>query len=82
MYGRAGDLTKLNNDRNNPNLSGFVRLQADRAHSKIVQQIKDKDLMRLRLRLINATRAGDQNEARKIEIAMRAHEKRDQETGT
>lgn len=82
MYGRTGDLTRLNRDRNNPALSGFVRLQADKAHAKIVRQLKDKTLMRMRERLIYATRAGDMTEARKIEIAMHAHEKKDQETGT
>jgi hypothetical protein len=82
MYGRAGDLAKLNRDRNNIQLPNIVRLRADRAHATIVAQLKDKKLMRLRERLINATRAGDEYEARKIEIAMRAHRQEDQETGT
>lgn len=82
MYGRTGDLAKLNRDRNNPLLPKITRLRADRAHTAIVEQLKDKKLMRLREQLINATRAGDQNEARKIEIAMRAHRNEDQETGT
>lgn len=82
MYGRAGDLAKLNRDRNNPLLPKIVRHRADKAHATIVAQLKDKRLMHMRERLINATRAGDQYEARKIEIAMRAHRNEDQETGT
>lgn len=81
MYGRAGDLAKLNKDRNNPDLPRITRLRADRAHAVIVEQLKDKKLMRMRERLINATRAGDPYEARKIQIAMRAYKKEDQETG-
>jgi lipopolysaccharide biosynthesis regulator YciM len=81
MYGRAGDLLKLNRDRNNPELSMFQRKQADEAHAKIVRQLKNKPLMRMRLRLINATRAGDLEEAAKIQIGMRALMKEDQETG-
>jgi hypothetical protein len=78
MYGRAGDLLKLNRDRNNPELSMFQRKQADEAHAKIVRQLKNKPLMRMRLRLINATRAGDLEEAAKIQIGMRALMKEDQ----
>lgn len=81
MYGRTGDLAKLNKDRNNPALPKFVRLQADKAHAKIVDQLKDKRLMRMRERLINATRAGDLNEATKIQRQMKAYQKQDQETG-
>lgn len=81
MYGRAGTLLKLNKDRNNPNLSKFERLQADKAHQKIVNQMKDKKLMRMRLRLINATRAGDITESSKIEQQMKDYLKEDRETG-
>lgn len=81
MYGRLGELTKLNDDRNNPRLSRFVRSQADKAHRKIVEQMKDKKLMRMRLRLIRATQAGDNVEALKIQAAMKAYEKADRETG-
>lgn len=81
MYGRASELKKLNDDRNNPGLPKFVRGQADKAHSKIVAQMKDKKLMNMRLRLIKATQAGDLPEAGKIEIAMKAHAKEDRENG-
>jgi hypothetical protein len=81
MYGRAGTLLKLNKDRNSPKLSKFERLQADKAHQKIVNQMKDKKLMRMRLRLINATRAGDLYESSKIEQLMKDYLKEDRETG-
>lgn len=81
MYGRTGDLAKLNADRNNPGLPKHVRHQADKAHAKIVEQLKDKKLMGLRERLIRATRAGDMKAASKIEQEMRAHTGEDRETG-
>lgn len=82
MYGRTGDLVKLNKDRNDYKLSKFSRSQASKAHAKIVMQLKDKQLMKLRLRLIKATIAGDMKEATKIEQQMRSYIKEDRETGT
>lgn len=82
MYGRDGELKRLNNDRNDPTLSRFTRKQADKAHSKIVAQLKDHKLMGMRERLIKATKAGDPYEAKKIETEMRAYTGEDRETGT
>jgi len=81
MYGRTGDLVKLNKDRNDYKLSKFTRSQADKAYAKIVVQLKDKQLMKLRLRLIKASIAGDLNEADKIQQQMRSFTKEDRETG-
>lgn len=81
MYGREGELSKLNRDRNNTALSFFVRERADRAHKKIVDQLKDKKLMGLREQLIKATRAGDQEASVKIQLQMRAHTGEEMETG-
>lgn len=81
MYGREGDLIRLNNDRNNPALSKFERYMADKAHATIVKQIKDKPLMRLRSRLIGAVKAGDHTNIDKIEKLMRSHTGEDKETG-
>lgn len=81
MYGRTGDLTKLNNDRNNPNLPKFVRQQADKAHHKITEQLKDKKLMRLREQLINAAKANDLQAQHNIQLQMREHTGEDRETG-
>ena len=82
MYGRTGDLLKLNRDRNDYRLSKFSRSQADKAYAKIVMQLKDKHLMGLRLRLIGAAKAGDLTESSKIEQQMRSYIKEDRETGT
>lgn len=81
MYGRAGELTRLNKDRNNPSLSRFQRKMADEAHSKIVEQMKDKRLMRMREQLIRATRAGDLEAANKIQLRMRDYLGESPETG-
>lgn len=81
MFGRDGELKKLNDDRNNPNLPRFVRRQADEAHHKIVEQMKDRRLMDMRLELIRATRAGDLEAINKIEKRIRAYTGEDRETG-
>jgi hypothetical protein len=81
MYGRNGDLKKLNNDRNNSSLSRLVRYRANEAHAKIVKQLKDTKLMALRLRLIRATRAGNMEISSRIQLQMRDHLKQDKETG-
>lgn len=81
MYGRTGELKRLNNDRNNYSLPKFVRQQASKAHATITKQIKDKKLMRMRLRLIKAVKAQDENEASKIEQLMRFYLRQDRETG-
>lgn len=81
MYGREGDLAKLNAARNNPSLSRFQRRQADESHKAIVEQLKDKKLMGMRERLIRAARAGDDYESDKIQRQMRAYQGQDQETG-
>ena len=81
MYGRTGELERLNNDRNDPKLPKFSRLQADKAHFKIVEQLKDKKLMRMRERLIYANQAGDMHEIDKIQKQMRDYTGEDRETG-
>lgn len=81
MYGRASELIKLNADRNDTRLPKFVRGQADRAHHKITEQIKDKKLMRMREELINAAKAGDLYEQDKIAKKMKAYTQEDRETG-
>lgn len=81
MYGRAGELERLNADRNNPKLPFIVRRRADEARTKILEQLKDKKLMGMREELINATRVGDTEAAAKIQMRMRAHTGEDMETG-
>lgn len=80
-YGRAGDLDKLNRVRNDHEKSDFFRWQADRSYARIREQLKDKQLMQLRLRLIKATQAGDRAEAIKITKQMRDYLGEDTETG-
>jgi len=81
MYGRTGDLEKLNKDRNDQSLPKIVRQRADQAHQTIVAQLKDKKLMGLREQLINAARANDLEAQHKIQIQMREHTGEDKETG-
>lgn len=81
MYGRETQLTKLNDQRNDTKLSKLTRLHADKAHSKITSQMKDKKLMSLRERLIKATIAGDTYETSKIQMCMRDYTRQDRETG-
>lgn len=81
MFGRDGELKRLNDDRNNSRLSKFVRQQADKAYHEIVRQLKDRKLMGMRLQLINASRAHDSVTAEKIQLQMRDYLKQDKETG-
>jgi hypothetical protein len=81
MYGRAGELVRLNKDRNDYTLSKIVRQRANEAYVKISHQLKDKKLMSLRLRLIRATKARDMTAAERIQLQMRDYLKQDMETG-
>lgn len=72
-YGREHDLEKLNRQRNDHHLGPKTRLGADRAHTKINRQLRDKYLMRLRSRLLKATIAGDHQAVGKIELLIRDH---------
>lgn len=80
-HGREGELTKLNSVRNNPDKPVFIRKQADEARTKIANQLKDKRLMGMRHRLIQAAQAGDAREQARIAQAMKAHSGEDRETG-
>jgi hypothetical protein len=81
MYGRTGELLRLNKDRNDYTLSRIVRSRANEAYVKIANQIKDKKLMSLRLRLIRATQAGNMKISEKIQMQMRDYLKEDRDTG-
>lgn len=81
MYGRAGDLKKLNADRENGGLPKVIRQRANQAHAKIVAQLRDKKLMSLRQRLIGAVKAGDEKASIRIQLQMRDYAKEDRETG-
>lgn len=79
--GREGELAMLNRDRNNHELGPFTRMRADRAHARIVKQLKDKKLMAMRERLIKAAKAHDELEQHKIQLQMRAYTGESNETG-
>lgn len=79
LHGRLTTLNKLKKDRDDYTLHPFNRLQADKAMHKIIDQLNDKELMSMRERLIQATRAGDLKEVWKIENQMRDHEGKETE---
>ena len=81
MYGRTGELIRLNRDRNDYTLVKIVRQRANEAYVKIANQLKDKKLMSLRLRLIRATKARNMDIAERIQLQMRDYLKQDRETG-
>lgn len=81
MYGRDSELIKLNNTRNDPTKSNAVRLKADKTRQQILDQMRDKRLMGMRLRLIQASRAGDVIEMAKISAQMKDYLNEDRETG-
>jgi hypothetical protein len=73
-YGREHDLNRLNRIRNNrtgKHIGPRTRLGADRSHTKITLQLRDRHLMMLRERLIKATAAGDLPEVGRIELCIR-----------
>jgi hypothetical protein len=81
MYGRTGDLIKLNEVRNDSSKTKFVRKRADESHAIIVKQLKDKKLMKLRLHLIKATKMGDTDNAHKLQVLMQEHQGLVKESG-
>lgn len=74
LFGRLTTLQKLDKVRNDPHKHKYRRMQADRAIKRIVAQLHDRALMRLRERLIRATVAGDLTAVWKIENQIRAYE--------
>lgn len=80
-HGRHGELARLNRERGDESLSIARRLQADKAHSKIVSQLRDKKLMALRERLIRAAQAGDREAVARITAQMKDYTKEDRESG-
>lgn len=79
--GRGGELVRLNTERNDATLPQWRRRSADKAIGTIAEQLKDAPLMRMRRRLIHASRANDETEVIKITKCMREYLGEDQETG-
>lgn len=74
LYGRYTTLERLRKVRDDPLKHPFHRWQADQSIGRILRQLESRPLMRLRERLIKATRAGDYHESWKIELLMRDYE--------
>lgn len=74
MYGRLTTLNLLKQVRDDYTKHPFTRMQAARSIAKIKEQMRDKNLLQMRERLIKATQAGDQHEVWKIENQIKAYE--------
>jgi hypothetical protein len=75
-YGRLSTLNYLKERRDDGQRHPFRRMQADKAIRKIVAQLNDRKLMRLRERLLRAQRYGDLHAVWQIENEIRAYEGR------
>jgi hypothetical protein len=75
LYGRLTTLNYLKERRDDPSRLSFRRMQADRAIHKIVAQLRDRKLMKLRERLIRANKYGDTHAIFLIENQLRAYER-------
>lgn len=73
MHGRLNTLNHLREARDNPAKLPHRRMEADRAIKKIMAQLRDRKLMHLRDRLINASIAGDKYWMWKLENQMLAY---------
>lgn len=76
LFGRLTTLNYLKERRDDARRHPFRRLQADRNIRKIVNQLRDRRLMGLRVRLIKAQQYGDLHNVWMIENQLRAYEKR------
>ena len=75
-YGRLTTLNYLKERRDDASRPPLARMRADRAIRTIVNQLRDRKLMRLRERLLRAQRYGDLHAVWCIENEIRAHEGR------
>lgn len=75
LYGRLSTLNYLKERRDDARRHPYRRMQADRAMRKIVGQLRDRNLMKLRERLIRANAYGDSRAIFLIENQIRAYER-------
>ena len=75
-YGRLTTLRYLKERRDDGRRHPFRRMQADKAIKTIVNQLRDRKLMRLRERLLRAQKYQDLHGVWMIERQIRAHEGR------
>lgn len=73
---REGDLKKLHRDFNNPLLPLSSRRKAHRAFHNILRQVNDRTLMRQRLQLLRAHKAGDAEAAERITMQLHDYTER------
>lgn len=76
LYGRLTTLNYLRDRRDDASRHHIVRMRADRALRKIVGQLRDRNLMKLRERLLRAQKYGDLHAVWMIEMQIFASEKR------
>lgn len=81
MYGRDSQLNKLHAIQQDVTKPRGVRYAADKTRQKIIDQMKDRTLMGMRERLMNASRAGDIVEVAKITASIKDYEGEDRESG-
>lgn len=75
LYGRLTTLNYLRGRRDDASRHHIVRMRADRALRKIVDQLRDRQLMKLRGRLLKAQKYQDLHAVWMIENQIRAYEK-------
>jgi len=76
MYGRLSTLNYLKARRDDASRHPYRRMLADRAIRQIVAQVRDRQLMKLRARLIKAAQYRDEHAEFMISNQIRAYEKR------
>lgn len=75
-YGRLSTLNYLKARRDDGQRTRQRRQQADKAIRQIVAQLRDRPLMKLRMRLIKAQQYGDLHAVWQIENQILTYEKR------
>ena len=74
---RISDLRRLKAIMDNPRKSRISKREAHKTAKLIVAQMKDKKLLKLRLRLVKAARAHDEAAEWKIVNLMRDYQKKE-----
>lgn len=75
LYGRLTTLNYLRQRRDDTSRTPQVRKRADRALRAIVAQLRDRKLMGLRMRLLQAARHQDQHAEWQLTNQIRAYER-------
>jgi hypothetical protein len=81
LYGYGSTLYKLKGDMENHTLTPITRAEAAKAFYKILRNLQDKKLMKMRVELIDAAKAEDGRAVARISAKMKIHLGEDPETG-